>query len=336
VPKISILLPAYNVAPYIRGAMESILSQSFKDFELLVFEDASTDETLDILSTFKDSRVRLLHSTVNRGYITHLNEGLLQAQGEYIARMDADDIAVALRLEKQCNYLDQNPEISVLGSDVYTTFEDGKRGPLWKYPETPEKVAARLLFHTSHAHPAVMFRRELVDKGLFRYDESFYSAEDYELWTRLAGQVRMANISLPLLYYRISKQQVSNVLKPTQVELSIKIRNAYVSRYRKFEHDNEEQLFSRFWRTLFQVDREDFRNVMHIYESIYLQSDSNSFQTELAEQIKTMVVIYSAYCRDIFSWYRESPFYNRAPLTVTEKAKNLVNRMIGREIDITS
>lgn len=232
---ISAVLPVFNAGEYVKEAVESILNQSFRDFELLIFDDASTDNSLEILNGFKDKRIKIFPSKENKGYLVYLNDGLTMARGKYIARMDADDISHPLRFEKQFDFMENDPEIGVCGTWIKTF---GKVDSLYQYPTAHEDIVAEPILGRSSlfGHPSVMMRKSLIDKYNIRYDANFYYAEDYELWMRLRKLTRFANLPEPLLFYRIHGDNVSVRRKEIQDGHKLFVRQKY------FEEILERQL----------------------------------------------------------------------------------------------
>lgn len=217
-PSVTVLMPMYNSARYLREAVDSILAQSFAGFELLVMDNASTDDGPAILQGYRDPRIRYVHNGGNIGLAASLNRGIDLARGAFIARMDADDIALPRRLELQVDFLRRHPEVGMCGGQVYKVV-DGRRHWMW-FPKRHEDIRVTLLFHTAFPHPAVMIRRSvLVEQGL-RYREDLRNLEDYELWTRLTEVTRTANLPDFLLDYRVHAQQMSG----SQYELVLALR----------------------------------------------------------------------------------------------------------------
>jgi glycosyltransferase involved in cell wall biosynthesis len=215
-PKVTVLLPVYNGEKYLKKAIESILDQTFKDFELLIIDDGSTDNTTNIISSYADNRIRVIKNEWNLGLIASLNKGIDSAQGEYIARMDADDISMLDRLEKQVAFMEKNPEIGVLGSRTLT-LSDG-RETQGEYYLTPEDMKAVLLFRTPFAHPTVMIRRSVIASQ--KFDESYKHAEDYDFWERISVFTKFSNLGERLLVLRKHDESVSNTFSEIQIKNS--------------------------------------------------------------------------------------------------------------------
>ncbi|MEM3094827.1 MAG: glycosyltransferase [Nitrososphaera sp.] len=211
-PSISVLLPVYNAERYVALAVQSILDQSYRDFELILINDGSTDNSLSILETFaaRDPRIRLI-SRENRGLVATLNEGLSLANGEFIARMDADDIALPLRFEKQLSFMQTHPECVAVGCNTYLIDLDGQ-------PLRPKKIVycthdeidqALLSGKTNViSHPAAMIRTDALHKVNGYRDLAI--GEDYDLWLRLAEIGQLANLPDILLYHRYHTSSYSS------------------------------------------------------------------------------------------------------------------------------
>ncbi len=207
------------MAPYIEESICSILTQTYRDFELLLMDDGSTDGTLDIIRKFDDSRIRLITHSSNLGLIETLNQGIELCTGEYIARMDGDDIALPHRFERQVNFMDDHRDCGVCGSQVYLLGLDSTTNK----PLNHEEIRCWQLFHCTLVHPSVMIRRSvLVDHGI-RY-LNYFHAEDYEIWNRLAAVTQVVNLPEVLLMYRQHPNQISNIHKQVQEVQSEAIR----------------------------------------------------------------------------------------------------------------
>jgi glycosyltransferase involved in cell wall biosynthesis len=205
--KVSVIMPVYNSAHYVRDAIDSILGQTHTDIEFIIIDDASTDDSVEIVKSYSDSRIRLVVKDQNTGYTDSLNIGIETAKGDYIARMDSDDISFPDRFAKQIAVLEAEPRTVVCG----TAVELIPQGGILSYPCDSEMVKIALLDNCAMAHPTVMMRRSfLLETGL-RYDRTFEPSEDYDLWTRIVHAGNLSNIAEPLLKYRQHAQQVSQI-----------------------------------------------------------------------------------------------------------------------------
>ena len=210
-PQLSVLMTVYNGERYLLEAIDSIRAQTFRDFEFIIVDDGSTDSSAAMIERCmaQDARIRLLRLARNRGQAAALNHGLAAARGEYLARMDADDVCMPQRFQKQLDYLQAHPRIGVLGCGLDVTDECLLAHTQWDYPAQHALIVFTLLFRGSGvAHAATMMRRQaLLDAG--GYAESARISEDIELWTRLAGSTRFANLPDTLYAYRRHKQSKS-------------------------------------------------------------------------------------------------------------------------------
>ena len=219
--KVSVLMPVYNAELFIEQAVKSILTQTLHDFELIIIDDGSNDKSVEIVTRLQDSRVRLYQNESKCGVAATLNRGLSLARGEYIARMDADDVSLKTRLEYQAQYLDSNPDIGIVGSWIRLF---GDQLPLVeKTPVGSDILAAYLVFDNPLFHPAVMFRRSLIEKDGLSYDSVFNRTEDFELWTRAVNFTRLENLPIVLHKMRHHKQSVTSTASDVMTDQTCKL-----------------------------------------------------------------------------------------------------------------
>lgn len=237
-PRASVILPVYNNAAFVLEAIHSILAQTYSDFELIVIDDGSTDGSTFLISQISDPRVIKIFHNTNRGLIASLNEGLKKANGEYIVRMDSDDISTPDRLAVQIAYMDQNPLIDVCGA----AFTSSNGGSIKVNPASHDEIKTWLLFHCCICHPAIIMRNSMIRRLGIQYDSNYPHAEDYELWNRLAFQVQMANLPINVLYYRQHNGQVSNQHKAIQDATARRIRQRQFSKLGLELSDEENQI----------------------------------------------------------------------------------------------
>ncbi|HXT59882.1 MAG TPA: glycosyltransferase [Pirellulales bacterium] len=204
---LAVLMPVYNAERYLAEAVESILHQTYAKFEFIIIDDGSTDRSVEILSSLAaaDPRIRLVHRP-NSGYLRALNEGLAMCRGTFVARMDADDVALPRRFERQIGYLLEHAECLAVGSGILRIDADGDLLCEEPMPRTHEEIEVRLLQGLGALpHPGAMIRRSaLAEIGGYR--EPYYGAEDFDLWLRLAERGRLANLPEPLIKCRVHPQ----------------------------------------------------------------------------------------------------------------------------------
>ncbi len=200
-PKISIIMPVYNGGNYLRTAIDSILSQTFKDFEFIIIDDGSVDRSVEIVKSYNDKRIKFVQNENNIGIALTMNKGLQLARGEYVARMDCDDISLPKRFAEQVKFMDQHQSIGICGSWVKVIGDNHEY--IWKYETDPQKIKICLLFVCSLASPTVIMRRALLVRHDLHFQHLDVVAEDYDLWTRAVQFFDICNIPKVLLLYRI-------------------------------------------------------------------------------------------------------------------------------------
>jgi glycosyltransferase involved in cell wall biosynthesis len=273
--KISILMPFYNAEAYLSESLESILNQTFEDFELLAIDDGSTDNSVSIVKSFDDKRIRLI--SLDHNFIESLNYGLKVSKGKYIVRMDADDIMLPKRLEVQHNFMEANLDIDVCGS--WAERFGNNRGTI-KYESEHEGMTSSLLLYCCMIHPTVIIRKTTLDQLGLNYLDYPY-AEDYKLWTDLSlAGARFATIREVLLQYRFSSDQVTSKYRDTMSHSSYKIRMEYAEALMNRICEEEEQYLGIFEQAiqLLDLDILDFESfcqiVFHLYSS-HLKKDES-------------------------------------------------------------
>ena len=200
---ISVVLAVYNGELYLKEAIDSILSQTFKDFEFIIINDGSKDSTSEIILGYDDPRIVYIDNGVNKGLINSLNIGLSSSRGKYIARMDADDISFPQRLQVQFDFMEANPEIGICGSYIEEIFfERPNERKNQKFPENDSEIKAYTFFQAPFCHPTVVMRKALLEENNLLYPKEYYRAEDYALWVELLKYTHAYNIPSVLLQYR--------------------------------------------------------------------------------------------------------------------------------------
>lgn len=219
---VSVIMANYNTPiEYLKIAIDSILNQTYSNFEFILIDDASNDESLDFILSYDDSRIRLIRNPQNLGLTKSLNKGLSIAKGKYIIRMDSDDISLPKRIEKQLQYMESNPDVFVCG----TWFEKFGVENIIRKPilDDSEWYRCQLLFSNTPitmCHPSVIIRKSMLDKYKVRYDESIRKAQDYAMWVECSKYGKMAILQDVLLKYRTHDNQISIGQKKEQYEYS--------------------------------------------------------------------------------------------------------------------
>jgi hypothetical protein len=226
-PAVSVLMSVYNGEAHVAGAIRSVLSQTFRDFEFLIVDDASTDGTPKILRSFRDPRLRLVRNEVNSGLTVSLNRGLKTARGEWVVRQDADDLSHPERLARQLAFLSAHPAVAAVGAQARLVDGFGRSQGRKDFPIGYRSIWWAHLFDNALAHSAVTFRKAAV-LAVGGYDESFRASQDYDLWSRLGDRNLLANLPERLVTLRILPTSVTRTHR--QPELIRKIQTEHAAR----------------------------------------------------------------------------------------------------------
>ncbi len=226
-PKVSVLMPAYNSEKYIGEAIESILNQTFTDFEFIIINDGSTDNTAKIVRKYakKDKRIKFVDNKKNKGVTKTRNELLKLAKGEYIACMDSDDISLPTRFEKQIKYMNEHPECGVLGT-WYEVFD--KQNYISRFAS--KITILKLLHGCAVCNPSAMIRKSVIDRNNLEYNNNFNWCEDYEFWSRMIFFTEIHTLQSVLLKYRWHNTNISVEHAKKQDELANIVKQNIVNR----------------------------------------------------------------------------------------------------------
>jgi glycosyltransferase involved in cell wall biosynthesis len=283
VPKISIVMPAYNAEKYLEESINSILGQTFKDFEFIIIDDASTDNSSRILQRFKrkDKRIILLKNKKNQGVARTRNIGMKIAKGRYIATFDADDISLSNRLEIQYNFLEHHPDIFLTGGSAIIIDENGTKIGIFKKFNNPKKLKKKLLKSNPIVNSSVMFR----NTGNVYYRDKFDGADEYDLFLRLLSErKKLTNLEAFLVKYRITPGSISLKKRAKQEFFSKKIQQFYFQR-EKFGKDE----YDKFDIRVVQGLKEDAD-----FEKVKLTSKIlGSFQDNHMKETRESIKIYN-------------------------------------------
>lgn len=221
-PLVSVILPIYKGEKYILTAVNSILSQSYKNIELILIDDCSPDDSINKIKDLKDSRIKIITNTSNLGLIKTLNKGIQTAKGKYIARMDQDDISFVNRIEEQVHFLEKNEQVDILSANYETIGSELRETNFPLYSAT---INLELHFHNCICHPLVIFRSKIVENYNLYYDPNYKDTEDWQLWFNAYNNgVIINNLNSKLLQYRIEGQS-------TTERDSVKRRDQFIKMY---------------------------------------------------------------------------------------------------------
>jgi glycosyltransferase involved in cell wall biosynthesis len=229
-PKVSVVMPAFNAAAYLDQSIQSILNQSFQDFEFIIINDGSSDDTKLIVNEYEklDVRIRAFHEH-HEGMIAALDRGCELARGEYIARMDADDVSFAYRLQRQVEYMEKHPRVGVVGSWICIE-KNGLAAGTWCPPTSPNVLKWTMFFGVCVAHPSVLMRREVISRLAF-YRPAAVHGEDVDLWLRASAITEFGNVPEVLLKYRVWERSASQVLFQSRREAHVRLLKSFIKEY---------------------------------------------------------------------------------------------------------
>lgn len=226
-PLVSVLMPVYNAEAYIAASLQSLLEQEYSRLEIMLVDDASTDQSVDIVQSFNDPRIRIVKNTENIGLAASLNKAIGLSTGFFLARMDADDIAHPERISRQVQFMLNHPEVDVLGTSMQYF---GASKFLNHFPITHEACKSYLLLNVCFGHPTVMFRRTVFDSPENLYNPAYRQySEEYDLWCRLADRFRFHNLNDVLLYYRTYPPLIKSEAEQKRMMNSAVIRKKFLS-----------------------------------------------------------------------------------------------------------
>lgn len=263
-PRVSVFMPVYNGANYLKASIQSVLSQELAEpFELVIINDGSTDDSVTIIQSFTDERIQLFHNERNRGLAFTENRCLECCRGEYLAKLDCDDIMLPGRLHEQATYLDQHQQVGLLGSNIEVINSAGEQtGRVWRYPAPAELVPAIMLFTNYFVHPAIMLRRSALPEVWYR--GAYNPAEDYDLFSRLlAAGYGGYNLQKILTLYRIHDNNISKTQQSVQEN---SMRQTQKNQLSQLEIELDEAAFDVFFRFASErlVSSEDFTRMRRI------------------------------------------------------------------------
>ncbi|MCP4217272.1 MAG: glycosyltransferase [bacterium] len=317
--KLTVLMTVYNGATYLPKTMESILEQSYRDFTFLIVDNASTDDSRNIIRSYNDYRVQLVELPENIGQVAALNKGLELIEDGYVARMDADDISLPDRFKRQVDFLDANPSIGICGTRA-TTF--GAKTVTWAHPSKPEDIKVKLLFECALVHPSVMMRKERLDKFNLTFDASLNHSYDWDLWLRASRHMDIANIPEVLLQYRLHQASESTRTLDLQESAAKKLDDESLAflglqnhPLRPIHRDtaaetlkilNREEEFLHLVKEWFDTLK-DANRIKRIYQQ-------EALERFLDERFFIVLTKNTRHWKTAFKYYKQKKLYRRVPL----------------------
>jgi len=308
-PLVSVLMPVYNGEKYLKDAIESILKQTYCNFEFLIINDGSTDRSVGIIQSYRDTRIRLVHNNTNIKVSATLNKGLDLAIGKYVVRMDCDDVALPERIEKQVKYMNENQNVVMCGSWM-RSFGNGHKSVM-RVPISYENIQCHMLFNNVIFHPTVILRlEELRDKG-FYYNIKLGFGEDYELWLRIMTCHKIVNIPKVLLNHRIHDEHYAMNLenyKSMQLDAADKMRLMQLNRLGLYINDSGVAMHTSISCFRFRHDRDFIEAAECWLNKLYMKNKDKRIYSDI--NFKEVLGYYwflvcnNNTCLGLWSWYK--------------------------------
>lgn len=336
-PKVSVILPFHNPGKYFPAAVESILAQTFRDFEVLLLDDASDDGSSETAHeiTNRDPRVKIIRSETNLSLSPQLNRGIEAADGELVARMDADDISSPTRFEKQVSVFKNFPRVGICGSIVVEILASGElSGYQWELPSDHDDIVSLQFLRCGFSHPSVMMRKSVLVDHSLRYREDYQVAQDYELWFRILQVTEGFNIQEPLLKYRRFPDQLSQASSPRKLHEVGEIRNRILEFVGLDSDENNQIMHRRFCEDNWPRDLNWFREMIGWLNIVYnTNRDSGAipnaaFGRLLAERLCMQCYMATGRAFNAHKLFRFAEFKQHARVGVVDSLKTLVKSIV--------
>ena len=290
-PEVSVVTSVYNGARYLEESVSSILGQTFTDFEFLIVDDGSTDETPALLRTCSDPRARVIRNERNVGVSHSVNRALESARGRYVARHDADDVSVPSRIARQVAFLNEHPEIGVVGAQMEWIDETDRPLEMPDAPLEHSLIAWEMVFRCPLFQPTVLIRKSVLDAP-GAYDPTLVVAHDYDLWARLMPVTRMANLPERLVRYRVHSNSVSQRHGADREREAMRVRRAYVSRV--LGRETDAGLIEAMHRSQISLERLTDEQVRHVvgllFEMYEAMLDQGFVVEDERESVRTAMI----------------------------------------------
>jgi glycosyltransferase involved in cell wall biosynthesis len=332
-PLVTVLMPVYNGEAYLCEAIESILQQSYTNFEFLILNDGSSDRSAEIIQSYTDSRIRLINNAANMQLIATLNRGLDLAQGKYIVRMDADDISLPQRIERQVEWLEKNPEYGLVGS-WFEDFNGTDTIRTIKYSSDDTHIRIRHLYQTHIAHPTAVLRKSVIDEHNLRFDPDFVHGEDYAFWVQMSAYCKLSNYPEMLVRKRDHPQNVSNKYAQIQSDTCARVKQEQFRQMGLDVSRDEIELYTRFANPDWAFSKEEMEMMHVLLEKIACENERVNFISKealkryLAEKWFHLCLQNRRIGNAGLSWWNRLSFRNAYTSPLKSKIKMQV-RSIG-------
>ncbi len=267
VPKVSVFMPVYNAGSYLYEAIDSILGQTYMDFEFVIVNDGSTDNSEEIIKSYTDSRIRLVNNPSNLGLIASLNVGLEVCSGDYIVRMDQDDVSMPDRIMLQIDYMDRHPEVGLLGS-WFEDFGENIQSRVVKYSADDTEIRIRHLYQTHISHPTAVIRTSVVRSNNIRFDSDYVHGEDYNCWVTMSAHCKLSNYPAVLVRKRDHPRNITNSFSTTMHETCTRVKQKQFEDMGAPVNQEEADLYTRFADPEWQFSMSEMKKLENLLSRI--------------------------------------------------------------------
>lgn len=334
-PAITVLMPVYNGEKYLREAIDSILNQTFKDFEFLIINDGSTDSTEQIILSYTDPRIRYVKNEANLKLIATLNKGFDLARGKYVVRTDADDTNHPDRLKLQYEFMEAHPEVGLLGTG-FETFGENQPVKQVVYSSSHNIICFRHLYQIHLSHGTSIFRMSVVKQHQLYFDPAYAHAEDYELWTRFSAVSKLANIPQVLYRVRHHEHEVSKLHSDVQQSNTLRIGQNQFKKMGAALSPAEAELFIKLAHYEYEGTEAYIKAARSLLEKLTTANDKSGlidkdfFRQQMGAFWFNVTYNGTAAGLIAFNHFNASVLSNYKPLSIIDKAKFFIKALLKR------
>ena len=301
-PSVSVLLPVFNAEHFLKEAINSVLEQTYRDFELIIIDDGSRDGSSAIIKSFHDRRIIFRGHDKNMGIVSTLNEGLNLSRGKYIVRMDADDISLPSRIMMQVRFMETHPKVGICGTWIEVF---GANQYIWSPPVSHDEIKVKLFAESALAHPSVCIRRDILQKYSLSYDPTFQYVEDYHLWVKMSRVTKLANIPRVLLKYRIHPSQIGRLQSLTQSKSTEIIKIDLLKELNSNVTRKDLRLHLKAMSWTHSVSWKELRELKGWYSKLYhLNLEKGIYDLKIFNKLLTEHWVASCYLSENLGWRR--------------------------------
>lgn len=311
-PLVTVLMSVFNGERYLGVAIESILSQTYHNIEFLIINDASTDNSAAIISSYHDNRIRLITNPENLRLTKSLNKGIELANGKYIARMDADDKSLPERIERQVAFMERHPEVGLCGTFIRSWSDVENENYDVHFRTTHDEIKFKLFFDTHFPHPAAMLRKSVLEEHQLRYDTVNRVAQDYELWNKMADYCEIAIIPEVLVWKRTHAEMTSVRSNKEQLQVVRNIHGKLMAKLGVTVSERELDIYERFVAKVVPETKEDLFMLLDLFDKLIVGNSKHQvysgklFNTFFAEQYWMLCTTSTGAGIDIYKKYKQS------------------------------